>query len=190
MTKTQQVKLRFGVLAGIVGLATITRIAIPPLLGHPSNFSPIDAIALFSGCYFSGKLSKFIVPLLAVWVGDLFVNFLAMGHWTWFYEGFYWQYGSYLLMVLIGMTLSNRVKPLNLMGASIAGSALFFIISNFGCWAGGMYPHTTAGLMTCYEAGVPFLRSTILSDLIYTAAFFGVFELAQRRFPVLSLQNK
>ncbi|MFI5149694.1 MAG: DUF6580 family putative transport protein [Bacteroidia bacterium] len=189
MTQQQKVNLRFGVLAGIVSLATLTRISLPPLLGHPSNFSPIDALALFSGCYFSGKLSKFIVPLLAVWVGDLFIDYFSLGHWTLFYPGFYWQYGSYILMVLIGMTLSNRVKPLNLMGASIAGSAIFFIVSNFGCWAGGMYPHSAAGLVTCYAAGVPFLRATLISDLIYSAAFFGLFELAQRRFPVLTLHK-
>ncbi|HXC06656.1 MAG TPA: DUF6580 family putative transport protein [Bacteroidia bacterium] len=189
MTQQQQVKLRFGVLAGIIAAATLSRIAIPPLLGHPSNFAPIGALALFSGCYFSGKLSKFIVPLLAVWVGDIFVNYFLQGHWTLFYPGFYWQYGSYILMALIGMKLTNRVKPLNVLGTSLAGSALFFIISNFGCWAGGMYPPTLAGLLTCYEMGIPFFRSTLLSDVIYSGVLFGAFELAQRRFPVLAVQK-
>jgi hypothetical protein len=60
--KTDQMKdkinLRFGALAGIVGLATVVRIATPPLLGHPSNFAPIGALAIFSGCYFSGRITR------------------------------------------------------------------------------------------------------------------------------------
>ena len=35
---------------------------------------------------------------------------------------------------------------------------LFFIISNFIVWltAGGAYPYTLAGLLYCYEMGIPF----------------------------------
>ena len=52
-----------------------------------------------------------------------------------------------------------------------------------------MYPHNLAGLITCYEMGIPFFRSTLLSDVIYSGVLFGAFELAQRRFPVLTLQK-
>jgi hypothetical protein len=186
-----KITLRFGVLAGIVGLATVTRVAIPPILGHPSNFSPIDAIALFSGCYFAGKFSKFLVPLLAVWVGDLFVNFFALGKWTLFYEGFYWQYASYVMIVMLGMALSKRVKPLSLMGMSLASSLLFFLVSNFGVWASwSLYPHTATGLTACYAAGIPFFGSTLISDLCYSAVLFGVFELASKKYSVLSLSGE
>ena len=190
MTKKQQINLRFGVLAGIVGLVTISRISIPPLLGHPSNFAPMDALALFSGCYFAGKLSKFMVPLIAIWVSDLFVNYFSFGKWMWLYEGFYWQYGCYILIALLGMMLSHRLKPLSLLAVTLGSSVLFFLISNFGVWISWtLYPHTFAGLLTCYEAGLLFFRSTLVSDLLYTSLMFGVFELAKRKYPLLSLQR-
>jgi len=185
----KKINLRFGVLAGIVGLATIARLATPAMLGHPSNFAPIGALALFSGCYFSGRISKFLVPLLAVWVGDLFVNFTYTGKFTLFYEGFYWQYACYILFVFMGSALSKRVKPLNVMGSSLGASSIFFIISNFGVWTSGLiYPVTGAGLALCYTAAIPFFGGTLAGDLFYSAAMFGLFELAQKKYTVLSLQ--
>jgi hypothetical protein len=187
-----KITLRFGVLAGIVGLATITRIAMPPLLGHPSNFAPIGALALFSGCYFAGRIQKFLVPLLAVWMGDIAVTAISTGKFALFYEGFYWQYACYALFVIMGMTLGKgkSVKPLNVAAMSLTASLIFFFVTNFGCWIGySMYPHTFAGLMTCYAAGIPFFGGTVAGDLFYSALMFGAFELAQRKFTVLSLQK-
>jgi hypothetical protein len=186
-----KIALRFSILVGIVGLATLARIAVPPVLGHPSNFAPIGAIALFGGCYFSGRFSKFIVPLLSVWVGDLFINHMTTGTWELFYQGFYWQYGSYILMALIGSTLSKRVKPLNVVGTSLGASTLFFLISNFGVWAAGIgYEMTGAGLIQCYVKGIPFYVQTLASDVIYSAIFFGAFELASRKYTVLSAPER
>jgi hypothetical protein len=191
--KTDQMKdkinLRFGALAGIVGLATVVRIATPPLRGHPSNFAPIGALALFSGFYFSGRITKFIVPLLALFVGDLFIDWIYTGKWTLFYEGFYWQYACYIVFVLMGANLSKNVKPLRVLGTSIAASLVFFMVSNFGVWAGGLiYPHTASGLFTCYVAGIPFVGGTLAGDLFYSALMFGAFELAQRKYTILHLQ--
>ncbi len=186
-----KINLRFGVLAGIVGLATVARLGTPSLLGHPSNFAPIGALALFSGCYFSGRFSKFLVPLLAVWVGDLFVNFMYTGKWMFFYEGFYWQYACYILFVVMGSALSKRVRPLNVMGSSLAASSIFFVISNFGVWTSGLiYPMTAAGLAACYTAAIPFFGGTLAGDLFYASAMFGLFELAQRKYTVLALQTR
>jgi hypothetical protein len=190
--KTNQMKnktnIRFGALTAIVGLATLVRIATPPLLGHPSNFAPIGALALFSGCYFSGRFSKFLIPLLALWVGDLFLDRMYTGKWMMFYEGFYWQYACYIVFVLMGIILSKQVKPIRVLGASLTATFLFFIVSNFGVWAGGLiYPHTAGGLLACYVAGIPFIGGTLAGDLFYSALMFGVFELAQRKYAILHL---
>lgn len=186
--KNEKINLRFGVLMGIVAFATVARIATPPLLGHPSNFSPINAIALFSGCYFGGKLTKYIIPLLSVWVGDLFIDYIYMHKFMLFYNGFYWQYACYVLMVIIGIMIANRVKPISLLAASISSSLIFFVVSNFGVWIGnGMYPHLSFGLAACYTAALPFFNTTLLSDIAYSALFFGSFEFAQRKIPQLAV---
>lgn len=179
--------VRFGLSMGIVAFATFARIMTPPLLGHPSNFSPIDAIAIFSGCYFARRFWKFAVPLLSVWFGDLLIDYLLFHKIMLFYSGFYWQYGCYVMMVVLGMMLSRKVKPLPIIAASLSSSVLFFVVTNFGVWVGsGMYPHSTVGLLACYVAAIPFFNATVASDLVYSVLFFGSVELAKRQMPNLT----
>jgi hypothetical protein len=81
----------------------------------------------------------------------------------------------YVMAVLIGTLLKDKVSPLRVVGASLAGSVSFFVVSNFAVWAVyNMYPHTLAGLGACYVAAIPFFRGTVASDLLYSAAIFSV----------------
>jgi hypothetical protein len=180
--------VRFGALLAIVFAATISRISLPPILGHIPNFSPINAIALFSGCYFFRRSSALLVTLLSIAVGDLFVNHFITGEWTIYYPGFYWQYISYALIVLIGAFASKKMSAASLAVACLGSSVLFFVVSNLGAWASmAMYPKTMSGLYACYVAAIPFFRNTLFSDLVYSALMFGVFEFAQRKYTSLRL---
>ena len=93
-----------------------------------------------------------------------------------------------LTIVGIGFLLRDRRTPLQIAGASLAGSVLFFVVTNFGVWMlGSLYPKTLEGLVACYVAAIPFFHNTLLGDAFFTAVLFGGFVLAQRRFPVLRL---
>ena len=160
-------------------MAMISRFVLPPFLGHPENFAPIDATALFAGAYFGRKWLAFLLPLFSVWISDFIVNYQVYHKWVWFYEGFYWQYGFYLAVVLFSSyyfqnpaSRKSRKVPI----ASLMVSLAFFLVSNFGVWAGPIpYPHTWNGLVLCYTMGIPFFRGTLVSDLIYsTFLFFGI----------------
>lgn len=182
---SSRINLRFATLSAMIVLAAFSRI-IP----HMPNFSPLGAIGLFGAAYFAHRWQAFLVPIAATWLSDLFINNVIYARYypefTWFYSGFYWQYGSYLLIVLAGVFLFRRVSPPRVLTGALCSSAIFFLVSNFGVWAGGaMYPQSFEGLMACYSAGIPFLKGTLLGDLFYAGALFGTFALAQRRFPVL-----
>ena len=97
-----------------------------------------------------------------------------------FYPGSAWVYGSFALIVLIGMALRRGRTPLRIGTAAIASSVLFFAVTNFGEWLGPLYPHTMAGLRADFVAAIPFFRNTVLSDLLYAAAFFGAYDSAAR----------
>jgi hypothetical protein len=168
------------ILTLFVLLAMVSRFVLPPFLGHPENFSPIDAIALFSGAYMGRKWIAFLLPLLSVWISDLMINYQYFHHWVWFYPGFFWQYGFYLAVVWGSsyvLNKPNRMQGLKIPFSSLLVSIAFFLVSNFGVWTGKFpYPHTFSGLMLCYTAGIPFLSSTLFSDLIYTCVLFYGFE--------------
>ena len=188
LTPQKNTALQLNIVLSLILLATLTRIAMSPLFGHLVNFSPIDAIALLSGAYFSRYLTAVSITLLSVWVGDIFLNRLFLGHWELFYSGFYWQYGAYALITCLGFMLAKNVKPLRLLSTCFLSSILFFAVSNFGVWMSGLlYPRTMDGLMMCYTAALPFFKNTVFSDLFFSIILFTSFKLIEFNF---SLKNK
>jgi hypothetical protein len=148
------------------------------LVPHPPNFSPIAAMALFAGAYMPRKLLAFVAPF-----GALILSDIALGG---FYPGMNFVYLSFALTVLIGWAVASRKTPLTIGAAAVAGSILFFILTNFGMWLfSGIYPVTQAGLIACYVAAIPFFQNTLAGDLFYTALLFGGFALAERMLPAI-----
>ncbi|MBW8048943.1 MAG: hypothetical protein FVQ77_01105 [Cytophagales bacterium] len=183
--ETKNQKIRFGVLAGIVLFAAFSR-----LIPHPPNFTPLIAIALFGGAYFTNKKWAFTVPLLAMILSDIGLTFM-MGY-EFFTSMRVVVYSCFVVITLIGFLLHSKVKVLNVVLASLSGSVLFFIVANFAVWIGGthnLYPKNIAGLIECYVAAIPFFKNTVISALVYSGVLFGSFELLKYRFPVLSKAN-
>jgi hypothetical protein len=147
------------------------------LIPHPWNLTSVAALALFGGATFEDRRLAFLAPLAALALSDLVLGF---------YPGMAFVYASFLVVAALGLWLRGRRAPGPILAASLAGSLLFFVLTNFGVWAEGLlYPRTLAGLAACYAAALPFLRQTLEGDLLYTVLLFGGFALLERRFPVL-----
>ncbi len=160
---------RFAMLLGFVLMAAASR-----LVPHPPNFTPIAALALFGGACFSDRRAAFLVPL-----GAMFLSDLAIG----WHRGWPWVYGSFSLIVCLGLWLRGRQTFGRIAAATLSSSVLFFVITNFGVWAtDSLYPRTVAGFAACYVAAIPFFRNTLAGDVLYAAALFGGLALLERRF--------
>lgn len=171
---------RFLTLAGIVLSAAAMR-----LIPHPPNFTPMAAMALFGGAYFSSKKGAFAVPLSAMVLSDLILGFVTYDY-GWFHATMPFIYGSFALTVCLGFWVRHRRTPLRIGLAALISAVLFFVISNFGVWlTGGLYPRTLEGLVTCYIAAIPFFRNTLGGNVAYTITLFGGYALLQHRFPEL-----
>ncbi len=160
----------------LIALSLFAFAAIMRFLPHPPNFSPVAAVALFSGVYLSRRTS-IVVPLVVMMATDIFLGFYPGIAFTWF---------SMALVGVIGWWVRDHKSVFTVAGGALLGSVLFFLITNAAVWAfgnGSMYAHTFAGFIQCYVAAIPFFRNTILGDLTYVAAFFGVAELAYRHAP-------
>ncbi|MDR1153857.1 MAG: hypothetical protein LBL04_04030 [Bacteroidales bacterium] len=183
MKKT--VNLSFAVISLMVFFAAMSR-----LLPHPPNFAPIGGMALFGAAYYSKRYWAFLIPIVSMWISDLVLNNVVYARYfdgfVWFYSGSLFTCGAFVLIALLGLWTLRKVRIPALLLSTVAASALFFAVSNFGVWwSAGMYPHTASGLWACYVAGLPFFRNTLGGDLVYTALLFGVFEWSVRRFPAL-----
>ncbi len=173
----------------IVLIAAMTR-----LIPHPANFSPVGAMALFGSAYYSKRYLAFLIPVISMWISDLFLNNIVysvfFNHFVWFYPGSTFTYISFILIALIGISLLKKISVRNLLVSALLASVIFFIVSNFGVWfSSGMYPRNLEGLISCYIAGIPFFKNTIFGNLFYTITMFGLFELFAKKFNWLRLST-
>jgi hypothetical protein len=166
---------------GFALLAVVIRL-VPYVLGPntvwPWNLTAVGALGLFAGARLRSR-AAYLVPLAALVVSDLLLwqpladqGFPAFGRLTPF------RYACFLLYALIGRFLVNKTSPLWIGGGSLAGSVLFFLLTNFGVWVFGdgvTYIKTLAGLIECYVAAIPFFQNTLAGDLGFTALFFGLY---------------
>ncbi|HEU4813965.1 MAG TPA: DUF6580 family putative transport protein [Xanthomonadaceae bacterium] len=174
-------------LATLILLAALSR-----LLPHPPNFSPVEAIALFGGAFFASRALALLVPLLAMLVADFALGLLHGGLYAgWFGSaGFWLVYLCIAASVVLGFGLRGRAGAGRVLGYCLAGSVLFFVVTNFGAWlASPVYAPTGAGLMQAYVAGIPFFQWTVLGTIAYAALLFGGFALLRARLPVLRAQT-
>ena len=164
--------IRYLVLTGM-----LLAIAAVRLLPHPWNFTPIGAMALFGGAQFASKRAAFLVPLAALFAGDLVLGFHKLSPFI---------YGCFALPVCLGFWVRRQPSPGRIIVASVISSTMFFLVTNFSVWAFlGTFPKNAVGLIQCYVTGLPYLRNGLLGDLIYTGALFGGLALTQRRFASL-----
>src|SRR3982751_3212776 len=122
-------------------LSAILAAAVLRLVPHPPNFTPIGAMALFSGAYLGRRALAFAAPLAALLLSDVVLGF---------YHGMAFVYATTALVVLIGWLLSARRSALLIGAAAVASSITFFVLTNFGMWLfSGFYPLSWTGLSAC-----------------------------------------
>ena len=133
------------------------------IVPHPPNFAPITALAIFGSTTFRNKWVGMILPLVVMFISDLFLGFSMITPWV---------YGSFLLISI----LSTQINFKNV----LMGSVMFFIITNFGVWLLG-YPQTWEGLLLCYTLAIPFFVNTILGDLFFSYMLKYSFQFTEKR---------
>jgi len=195
MEKSEKESLLFRTTLIFILIALTAGLRLAP---HPWNFTPVGAIALFSGAMVRDRRVAFLFPLLLMFATDAIIGFNKLSPLV---------YASFLLSVLIGraavgtrFSASPRAKRESQPGvpatvppaakeravpriaaATFLGALQFFLITNFGVWAFlSSYSHTGAGLAACYIAGLPFFWNTLTGDAVYATLLFGGFFLAER----------
>jgi hypothetical protein len=172
------------------------------MLSFEWNVVPIGALALFCGAHFRNRTLAFAIPLLSMFLGDILLALQTHNPQLYlFHTVMPFVYGCYVLSVAMGIGLRGywdrldegigrrhvdskagttrkysgfwtRVVPIA--SLTIAGSILFFVVTNFGVWwFFDTYPKNSHGLLACYVAGIPYFRGTLCGDLIGSAILFG-----------------
>ena len=89
----------------------------------------------------------------------------------------------------LGFGLKSR-NVLRIGGFTIAGSVVFFIISNFGHFAHGWNGYTLSGLAKTYIDAIPFFRNSLAGDVMGSALLFGAYHLLEQAFASKAITSK
>jgi hypothetical protein len=180
---SQKINIRNSVLIIMIIAAAAMRLLNVNHVAVWGNFTPVGAVALFGGAYFSDKVKAYIIPLITLFISDLVIDYTF--YHTFFYGGMIWVYAAFALMVGIG-TLIKNVNVANVFLASIAAVAVHWLITDISPWLNGtLYAKNLFGYAQSLIAALPFEKNMLLGNLVYSALLFGGFELAKRRYTVL-----
>lgn len=174
---------KVSLISGLIFLTILGRLVTNHLGIY--NFTAIGAGALFAGVTLKDKRYAYLIPIAALFLSDVFFELFTS------IQGFYggemlFVYLAFVLTTYIG-TRIRKANTGNMLLASIAVGVMFFLMSNFGTWLfRDMYPHTFAGLLTCYYTAIPFYKAdlfgsfflnTIMGNVFYTGLLFGAYAL-------------
>jgi len=144
----------------------------------PFSFTPVVAALLYFGARMPRRQMWIPVAMLAA--SDIYLTRVTYGYPI--TADHFVTWGFYAAAILLGGAMIKGFSPLRIGATTLLGSIAFFLVSNFSVWVvWQMYPKTFAGLMTCYAAGLPFFRTAVVSDLLFSAAFFGLGYLVSER---------
>ena len=99
--------------------STILIAAASRLFPHIPNFTPIAAMALFGGVYFSDKRLAIVLPLIAMILSDIAIQLI----YGWgFHDTIIYVYVAFILTSFIGIMLRTKVGLLSVASGSIISS--------------------------------------------------------------------
>ena len=161
----------------LIIIAALSRVFL-----YPHNFSPIIGMAIFAGAVIKDRRLAFALPLSAMFLSDvLFEVFnIAPGFWGW---GQLVGYGILALITVIAFSM-KKINVLTIAGYSVGSSLLFFLLSNSAFFVFDnpiyhLYPQNFSGYIGSLVGGLPFLRTGVIADLVYSGVLFGTYYLVQ-----------
>ena len=139
-------------------------------------------MAIFAGAVIKDRRLAFALPLLAMFLSDvLFEVFkIAPGFWGW---GQLVGYGILALITVIAFSM-KKINVFTIAGYSVGSSLLFFLLSNSAFFVFDnpiyhLYPQNFSGYIGSLVGGLPFLRTGVVADLVYSGVLFGTYYLVQ-----------
>jgi hypothetical protein len=166
----------------LIAVILILLAAISRVVMYPHNFSPMIGMAIFGGAVIKDKRLAFALPLLSMFVSDVMFEVfnIAPGFWGW---GQLVGYGIFGLITAIAFNL-KKISVVNVAGYSIMSSVIFFLLSNLSFFlidnpVYHTYTQDMNGFVMCFVKALPFFRTSVVADLVYSGLLFGIYSLVQ-----------
>jgi hypothetical protein len=165
---------------------TVFAVAMTRIIPHWPNVTALAAIAIFGGATLRNSLTAVLIPITAIFFSDLIINNVFYAE---YYDGFVlfgasagWIYAAFILMTVLAHFSIKSFKSLPIVSTTVLSTILFFGLTNFGSWLySPFYTQDLGGLMLAFEAGIPFVLNSLLSNLFFVGIFFYGYSLATEK---------
>jgi len=159
-------------------LAALSRLFPHLMHGTGYNFTAVGGGLLFFGSRRPRWQALIAIAVLAL--TDVYLTTQVYGY-AFHVNSYLVTWAWYGAVCLMGSALLRKVTVLRVAAGVLGSATSFFLASNFMVWVtGGMYPHSVAGLGSCYVAGLPFYGNDLASTALVAGALFGLPVLAAR----------
>ena len=177
------------IIASFLVLIVVSGRVLNAKLGMP-NFMPIAAVSLFSAAILKDKRAlALLIPILGQFLADVYFQFFTSTPGFYDLAGQSFNYVAIICAGLLGLTM-KQPKALNVLGYTIGASLIFFVVSNFGYYAGGWNGYGISGLTKTYIDAIPFYKNSFASDMAGSVLLFGGYMIAQQALAKKAQQAK
>ena len=146
-----------------ISIGIFLALAASRFIPHPPNFTSLIALSFYIPAIFG--LRYLPALLISFAITDFIIGFHSSVFFTW---------GSVIIIGLIAKYFTTSILS-RIFGALI-GSLIFYLVTNYGVWFGGMYSQNFGGLIESYIMGLPFFGYSLISTFIFSAVVESVLK--------------
>ena len=136
-------------------LGIFMAIAISRFVPHPPNFTSLIALSFYVPAILG--LSYIPAVILSFAITDIVIGY---------HTGTFFTWGSVFLIGIIAQSFSKTL--ISRLSGALIGALIFFLVTNFGVWASGMYGYTVSGFIDCYFLAIPFFAYSLISTIMFS----------------------
>ena len=172
-------------LAVISGLALFRVFAaMVPSAAVLGNFSPLGAMAMFSGAYFPDRVKALSFPLVTLFLSDLVLTatVYAPARSGLLYGGWYLVYGTFAVMTFASGLMLRKVQAGSVFLASLAVVTIHWLLADLPFHHGSPNLNFWANYSRLLVLAIPFEARFLAATVVFSFVCFGAAELFVKRF--------
>ena len=160
---TIKISTRYLIILFLVFLLVVSR-----SLSFIPNFTPTISLIVFASTMFRNYYILASIVIVSQLISDYFLGY---------YSSIFCVYLGYILLAFASKFILKEINFVSIIGTSIISVFIFFLVSNYGVWQMmNIYEYSLSGLIECYIAGIPFLKYSLISTLLYSTTMYVLFR--------------
>ena len=158
----------------LVILFAVVLLIISRSLSFIPNFTPTISLIVFISIMFRNHYILAFIIVLSQIISDYFLGY---------YSSMLFVYLAYVSIAIASKHILKKLNFIHVIGTSCISVLIFYLVSNYGVWQMmDLYQYNLNGLVQCYIAGIPFLKYSLISTLLYSTTIYVLFKVTLSKY--------